>query len=411
MVSLVLLSILLGCAALLYLKGTLAQGLIMILNALMAGFIALAFFEAVSSILVKYASSLAAWAQTISFLLLFVLVFAALQTVVMQLVKQKIDLGLWPERAGRVVCGLILGYVLTGHLLVAGAMAPLPNSYPYPRFNERNPNASQPDKALLNPDGFVVGLFGTISRGSFAAMSQPKSFAVLHAGFLDALYLNRLKIAKQMPLRTRRSAIEVERRGAWEAPNSLRDSEGKPLPTRPGENLMLVRLGIKRNALQDAGKFTLSQIRLVCRPKGADRQSLGGGGQAVYPVGYIGPDGRLALKPLTEEFTIQPGDVPDTLKNIDFAFYVPADLTPALIAFKGNNLQRVSTLAAGQDVPPPVGFEQSAPSAGQTEEPQSSTGQSDSGSSSSSGRDGTGSGLSNVGQMLTGGALEEDIQP
>jgi hypothetical protein len=408
MISLVMLVILLGCAALLYLKGTLAQGLIMVLNALVGGFVAMALFESMAGMLVKYASALTAWAQTISFMLLFLLAFAVLQTVAMQVIKQKIDFGLWPERIGRVACGLVLGYIVTGQLLVAGAAAPLPNTYPYPRFDERSPNPSQPSKAMLDPDGFVVGLFGTISKGSFSTLGQPKSFAMLHAGLLDELYLNRLKLGKDMTLRTRSSALEASKQnGFWEAPNNLRDAEGQPVASRPGENLILVRVGIKKGALQDAGKFSLSQVRLICRPKGADAQPLAGRGQAVYPIGYIGAGGRLDLKSLSEEVTIQSGSVPGNAKNIDFAFYVPTHLTPALIGFKGNNLQQISALASDEDAPQPVGLEGTAQPA-QEQPPEPAVGPDR--PSSSRGRR-NGSGLSNVGTVLTGGALEEDMQP
>lgn len=410
MISLVMLVILLGCATLLYLKGTLAQGLIMVLNAIVAGFVAMALFESMAGMLIKYASALTAWAQTISFMLLFLLAFAVLQTVVMQVIKQKIDFGLWPERVGRVACGLVLGYVVTGQLLVAGATAPLPNTYPYPRFEERSPNPSQPSKAMLDPDGFVVGLFGVISKGSFSALGQPKSFAMLHADFLDELHLNRLKISKDMPLRTRSAALETSRQnGFWEAPNNLRDAEGQPVASRPGENLVLVRVGIKKGALQDAGKFSLSQVRLICRPKGADAQPLAGRGQAVYPVGYIGAGGRLDLKSLSEEITIQSGNVPGNVKNIDFAFYVPTHLTPALIGFKSNNLQQISALASDEDAPQPVGLEGTAQPAQEPEQPPEPAEQPDRPSSSRGRR--SGSGLSNVGTVLTGGALEEDMQP
>ena len=100
----------------------------------------------------------------------------------MQISKEKIDLGMMPERIGRPAAGVVLGYVVTGYLLVAAAMAPLPSQYPYPRFDARNPNAASPKKALLSPDGFVTGLFATISKGSFSAIGEPKSFALLHAG-------------------------------------------------------------------------------------------------------------------------------------------------------------------------------------------------------------------------------------
>jgi hypothetical protein len=128
MASLVMLVIIVGCAAFLYLKGTLVQSVAWVFNALFASFVAFAFFEMLAAMLMKYSPAIAAWAQMICLLLLFVLTFAILQTAALQIGKEKVDLGLWPERIGRVVCGVILGYVITGQLLVALATAPLPSA-------------------------------------------------------------------------------------------------------------------------------------------------------------------------------------------------------------------------------------------------------------------------------------------
>jgi hypothetical protein len=364
MASLVMLVIILVCAALLYLKGTFVQGITMVFNAIIAGFVALAYFETLAAMLVGYAASVALWSQTICFLLLFVLTLAVLQTLALQIGKEKVDMGLWPERVGRAVCGVILGYVITGQLLVALAVAPLPSQYPYPRFADRNPDPSRPSAPLFSPDGFVTGLFGTISEGSFAAISSPKSFAVLHADFLDQIHMNRIKGSQDVSIRTNTPAISVPSRGGvWEAPSSLRDAEGKPVPARPGENLMLVRIEIKKSALNDAGKFTLSQVRLVCTPKGGSEQPLAGRGLGVHPIGFIGRGGRLEEKTLTEIITIQSTDVPDNVKEIDLAFYVPSNTVPVLIQFKQNNVARVSAIVSGEEAPEALPFEGATPAA------------------------------------------------
>lgn len=359
MVSLVMLAIMAGCAVFLYLKGTLVQGVTMVFNAILAGFVAFGFFEMLSRYLIKYAPDTAAWAPMICFLLLFILVFAVLQTAAMQLGKEKADLGLWPERIGRVVCGLILGYVATGHLLVALAMVPHTalNKYPYQRFEERNPDPSRPNKPLLSPDGFAAGLFGTVSKGSFRAIGNPRSFALLHASYLDQLYLNRLKISQGVPIRTSSPSIDVPRKnGVWHAPDNLRDAEGKPLSVSAGEGLMLVRIGIRKRALKDAGKFTLSQLRLLCGPKGSTEHPLAGRGRAVYPIGYIGANGRLEKKSLGEVITIQSADVPGDAVNIDLAFSVPTNLIPLLLEFKHNNVVQVSAPALAEDAPEVIPF-------------------------------------------------------
>ena len=53
MIPLVMLAIMAGCAAFLFLKGTLLQGITMIFNAILAGFIAFGFFEMLSRLLIK----------------------------------------------------------------------------------------------------------------------------------------------------------------------------------------------------------------------------------------------------------------------------------------------------------------------------------------------------------------------
>ena len=347
MVALVMLAIIAGCAAFLFLKGTLVQGITMILNVIIAGFVALGFYEMLVPLLVKYAANIAEWAPLICFGLLLILTFAILQTVAMQLGKEKAHLGTLPEQIGRVVCGVILGYLVTGHLLVAAAMAPLPIQYPYPRFEQRNPNPSKPNKAMLNPDGFVTGLFATVSKGSFSGIREPKSFAMLHAGYLDQLYLNRRGLPQKVTTTTNAPAFNASKGNVWPAPDSLRDSDGKPLGARPGENLMLARVELKNRALKEGAKLTLSQIRLVCGPKGA-RSSLAGQGTAVYPVGYVGANNRLERKSLDEVLAEQSAEA---LTTMDAAFYVPANLVPRLLEFRDSNAIPVSVPASGEEAP------------------------------------------------------------
>jgi uncharacterized integral membrane protein len=412
MISLVMLAIMAGCAAGLYLKGTLAQGIAMIFNALAAGFVAFGFFESASKYLVKYSPGIAPWAPMACFLVLLLLVFAILQAVQMQFNKEKIDLGPMQERIGRPLSGVVLGYLVTGYLLVATAMAPLPSQYPYPRFDERNPNPSSPKKAMLSPDGFVTGLFGMVSKGSFSPIREPRSFAMLHAGYVDQLYLNRPK-GKDVPLMTGTPAIDVPRKaGVWSAPASLRDAEGKPLSSPAGTSLMLVRVAIKKNALKDAPKFPLSQMRLVCGPKGGAGHPLAGQGQAAYPVGYIGSGGHLERKNLDE--IVDLSKVPGDSVTMDLGFQVPANLTPVLLEFKRNNVVQVSAPASAEDAPPSVPFGEPAPqppaAAGVEPAPPSPAQPTPAPASDSKGKGRVkrGRGLSNAGKSALGGDVPEN---
>jgi uncharacterized integral membrane protein len=403
--SLAMLVIVAGCAAYLFAKGTLAQGITMIFNIISAGFVAFGFFEMLAQYLIKYSPGIAIWAQMICFLLLFILTFAVLQTMTMQFGKEKVDLGKLPEQIGRPLAGVILGYLVTGHLLVAAAMAPLPSQYPYPRFDERNPDASSPAQPLLSPDGFVTGLFATVSKGSFSALSTPRSFAVLHAGFVDQLYLNRHKATDKVPLLTSSIALDAKKDSVRFAPDNLRDSEGKPLTTQAGQTLMLVRAGIRRGALRDASKFTLSQMRLVCTPKTGSPNPLAGTGEAVYPLGYIGPGNRLERKSLADLITMEDPGGPGDAVLMDLAFSVPANLTPVLLEFKRNNIVQLSAPVSGEDAPPPVPFGAAAPSPQAAPQPAPDR---QTEPAPSSGDQRQGSGLSDFSRSVVGNGLEEN---
>jgi hypothetical protein len=406
MVALVMLAIMAGCAALLYLKGTLVQGVTMIFNALVAGSVGLAFHEMLGGMLSKNVENLAAWAPMMSFLLLFVLVFALLQTAAMQLDKGKANLGKLPEQIGRVVCGVALGYLVTGYLLVAVAMAPLPAQYPYPRFETRRPNPAQPTTPPLSPDGFVTGLFGTMSKGSFAAMGNPKSFALLRAGYLDQLYLNRIPVGSDVPLRTKDAVLVApEENEVWYAPESLQDSEGQPVRAQAGQRLVLVRVRIRANKLREAGKFSLSQVRLVCRPKGRSDKPLAGQGQALYPIGYIGENNRLEKKSLGEVIDVRDVTAQGKTLNMDTAFYLPTDLTPALLQFKLNNAVQVPAPVSGDDAPPMVALGKAAPPpAPETPSAQPNTPPPPSSQPDSE----RGSGLSDISRSVIGDQLEDN---
>jgi len=405
MVSVVMLVIMGGCAALLYLKGTLVQGVVLIFNALFAGFAALGFFEPLARFLIKYSPGIAVWAPMICFLLLFILTFAVLEAFAMQFGKEKANLGLWPERVGRVLCGLLLGYIVTGQLLVALATVPHPlfNKYPYERFAERHPNPANANKPFLSPDGFVTGLFGTISQGSFRAISNPRSFAVLRADFLDQLYLNRIKLSQDVSLTTSIPAVSVEKNHVWYAPDSLRDTKGKPVSAQAGENLMLVRMGIKNRALKEAGKFTLSQVRVICTPKTDSENPLIGQGQSVYPMGYIGADARLERKSLAEIVTMESSGKSGDAQTIDLAFSVPMNMAPTLIEFKLNNAVQLPAPAAGEEAPAVLPFGSAAPAP--QAKPQPQRGDTRPTTTPDSRRDRRG--LSDISQSITGPLGEE----
>jgi len=337
MADLLVVLIILGCAAYLYLKGTLVNSFVAIISAICASMIAFGYFEVLAGVFTNYNSrypNLVPWAQPLSFLLLFILGFATLRTIAGQLTREEIDFGIIPERIGCVVCGIFLGLIISGLVLTTLAMAPLPNKYPYQRFDTNRPNSEKPKKVLLNADGFATGLFSMVSKGSF---SGKRSFATLHPAFLDQVFLNRHNTADGVSILARPKTIKVLKKDAFRlAPEGLRNSSGENMPPKSGHNLTIVRVGITTSTA-----FTPSQLRLVSRQKGAAKTPLEGKGKNIDPVGYLKTKEKLQIKQLNDRISIERDDFTNGERWIDFAFYVPTDSEPVLLEFKQNSIVQI----------------------------------------------------------------------
>ena len=213
---------------------------------------------------------------------------------------------------------------------------------------------------MLSPDGFVAGLFGTVSTGSFSPMGEPKSFAMLHAGFIDQLYLNRVG-GKDVPLMTETEAIKVPGKdGVWEAPENLRDSEGKPVSSQPGKNLMLVRVEIRKAAIEGRRQVHAFAVPPGLRPQDrrrpAGRQGRGRVSRRLHRRRQPAANqtaGRGDLGRCGQGHGRQPDDRPGVPR--------PDGSDPVLIEFKRNNVAKVSAVASAEDAPQPIPFGSPAP--------------------------------------------------
>jgi hypothetical protein len=353
MASILVVLIILGCAVYQYFKGSLVKSLATLIIVVCGSVVAFGYFELLGGILVSRGAdglvpSLMPWAQLLSFVLLFVLTFAILQTAASWLISKDVDLGLWPERIGRVCCGMLLGLMLSGLLLTALAMGPLSHKYPYQRFDSTRPDVNRPNRVLLNADGFATGWFGLISRGG---MSGKRSFASLHPGFLDQLYLNR-HAGREVSNITSPKVIEVPREKAvWAGPEDLKDTEGRAVVPKTGCNLTIVRVEIKRDILkQKGGEFTLSQLRLICKQKDDAKEPFAGKGINVYPIGRLKSPELLEIKRLNDLIVVERDNFTSGRMFMDFAFEVPKDFVPVLVEFKQNNISEIpaSVVTAGQ---------------------------------------------------------------
>jgi hypothetical protein len=352
--SLLVVLIILGCVVYQYLKGTLVKSFVVVITSVCASVVAFGYFELLANILIGR-NILVLWAYPLSFALLFILAFAVLQTIAAQLTRQPIDLGLLPERIGRAVCGIFSGLIVSGLLLTAAAMAPIPAKYPYQRFDETRPDPEKPSKVLLNADGFTAGWFSIISSGSF---SGKRSFAVLHPAFLDQLFLNRHEIDNKVSIITSPDAIEIPKIAVWPAPEGLKDSDGEKVSQKneKGEELTIVRLEITNQAVRDDGIFTPSQLRVICKQKSDNGNPLAGKGKNIYPVGYMKTADKLQIKKLNDHIELKRSDFAGRVKEIDFAFYVPNGFVPVLVEFKQNSINELPKPVLAEQAPPAAPF-------------------------------------------------------
>ncbi|MHC4158591.1 MAG: CvpA family protein [Planctomycetota bacterium] len=352
MAALLILVIIAGCVAYLLLKSTLVKSFTVLITAVCAAIIAFAFFESLANVFIGR-DILVPWAQPLSFILLFILSFAVLQIIAGQLTRQRFEMGLLAERIGRVLCGIFLGLVISGLLITALAMAPIPNKYPYQRFDRTNPNAEKPNKVFFNADGFVTGYFSIISSGSF---SGKKSFAALHPAFLDQVFLNRHKFADKVSTVTTPDAMKIQKKAVWPAPDGLKDQDARPIPSKSGHNLTIVRAAFSNRMLKKSPTFTLAQLRLICKKADDAENPLAGKGINIYPIGYLRTAGQLMTKRLDDQIKLELADFKDGVREIDFAFYVPNGFIPVLIEFKQNSIVEVSPPVAPEQAPPPLAF-------------------------------------------------------
>lgn len=363
MASIAILVIMAGLAAYQFFKGTFIKAFATFMAALCSAIVAFAWFEQIARLLIQR-KMIPNSAQFLAFIVLFVVAFAILQTLASTLLKQPIDLGLMPERVGRVVFGLLAGIVVSGCLLAAAAIAPLPAGFPYQRFDPASPDVQKPNKPFLNPDGFISRWFAVTSRGS---LGSSKSFDVLHAGLLDELSFNRLAADKKISVLTEPGSIEIPEKAAWPAPAGLKDNSGAPVSALPDHDLIMVRVGFTGRLLNAGGSFTPGQLRLICKqvppPAGGKKdENIRFQGSAVnaYPIGYLKGASQLQSKGLNDQITLTSQDISAGTRWIDFAFQVRNNFEPVAVAFKANIIAEVPPMVTAEQAPKPVTFIQSA---------------------------------------------------
>ena len=311
-----------GCVGYLYLKANLVKSISLVISAILASVVAFSYFELVANIVITKAEEhpIVPWAHAIFLVFLFALVFVIFQVIAFKLLAQPVDMGLIAEKAGRLICGLLLGLIISGIIITALALGPLPEGVPYSRY-DRRADLSDPKSALFGADSFAVAWARMASVGG---LSGSKSFATVHADFLDQIHLNRL--VKNVEALTITEALEIPRKNAaWIAPENLANASdpNETVAQKSGFDLTIVRVGIKAVAIRGSLTFTPSQVRLICKLKQAIDDPLSGKGINVYPAGFMKDDKLFYVSRPSEKIIADRGDMKDNIRWYDFGFHIP----------------------------------------------------------------------------------------
>lgn len=160
------------------------SALIMAILTVLSAAIAFTFYELLAAQLYAYQP---AHADAIALLALFILPLLGLRWLYDYFLGGNVVFGVWADRIGGGVLGLITGIIAVGVLAVALQMLPLGRSIlgyePFDASLQRQDTLSP-----FYPDDFAVGLAQKLSAGS---LGNDKPFARLHDNLLRELYCAR----------------------------------------------------------------------------------------------------------------------------------------------------------------------------------------------------------------------------
>jgi hypothetical protein len=320
------------CIAHFYLKGTTLRSFATVIASVVAVLASFGYYETASDLLISSGYG-GQWVQPVIFAFIFFAVFASVKSLSDFLLPVSIDFGQLSARIAGVVCGSIVGVIISGVLFTGLAMSPLSAKWPYARFEATNINPADPKGSLLNSDSIVAALFSWLSKGS---MSSGKSFSVYHAKFINQLHLNRCK--------------------ADEGVYTISAADSVILPDKYGvrtieigeRSYTVVRMGVRGDEISRGGakdkegrvSFTPSQVRILCKQK-VESVDMTGSAEPLYPEAQLGAGNELISLDLDETIDIARGQFESypgygTVAWTDLVFSVPSNMIPVLLEFKQN---------------------------------------------------------------------------
>ena len=343
MATAIILIVVLLTMAYFHLKCSVMSAFSTLMSGVIASVLALNYFEILADLFISNGYAVQ-WAHCGSFILLFILSFAIVRTLADLLVGANVDFGVLVKNTLNVVLGFLTGLILAGHILIAVGMSPLGQNWAYHRFPpDQSVSLQNPSKPILNPDGFVTGLFSRLSRGS---LRSDKSFAVLGADFVNRNHLNRLALKDSVLIVCSKKALTVPPKEKKPVRLMELPEVGQVTVVRAQITAKDISKGGARNEMGNI-TFCLSQVRMITKPT-EKAGNLAGKGEVLLPIGLL-ENGKLTRKDLSETITYTRENFrADETVWVDFVFQyrgLGSELTGVLLEFKQNALAKL---------PPPV---------------------------------------------------------
>ncbi len=376
----IVLILVLGIAVFQVVQG-LFSAIIMMMLTILSAAVAFEYYEALARVLLY--DTQPAHAEAASLITLFVLPLLGLRLGFDRLIRNNVVMGMWIDRIGGGLVGLVTGLVLTGVLCTALLLLP---------FGESIIGYTSHDQALeedqgLFPVSFTLGMIDGLSK---LGLSGQTPFSERHPDFeLDA-FCARNTGGRNGRLDAAPGALKVlsvyephadniptipARVGADGKPTG----EGEPLglPGRQGSRIVIVRLAVSAEArneddnwwrlpathfrlVSDTGRshypvayLTAQEVVTVRRGLNWDKPTVP---KAAHWLGHMPPrtdQGKLLLADLVVSHKWHDSIGPENLV-IDWVYLVPREQNPEYVAFRRVAVSDVLPKAITKGAWPPV---------------------------------------------------------
>lgn len=284
MVLILLATVLILAIAFFQVAQGLFSALVMTVLSMVCMAVAFTFFEPVGELLYPYQP---ACGDAIALAALFVLSLLILRILYDKFIPQNVVLGVWTNRVGGGILGLITAMILVGMLALVVQMLPLgPSVFTFSPYD-----ATMTDRTRLAPfcpDDFVLGLAKMFSSKSLGSGDPNNTFSQVHDNMILELFAARNTAGKNGRVDASEKALAVSGTYASDGTWATDVPAISPMLGEVPSKVVVIRVSVNESARDADGWWRLpgSHFRLVCRKESGEATSY-------YPLGYMARSANL----------------------------------------------------------------------------------------------------------------------